>query len=157
MVWLGKGENSKPKKKLNKGKILKLAIILICVALFITFTFLYENNNNVRNFFDVYIFRKIISEQNVPSIDIEDSKNINVVAYDKYIAVLEQNEFSIYNKLGNKEHSLDIEISNPLFETNGEYLCIAEKGGQKLYLICNKILLLLYVFYHRFVFFAIFF
>ena len=102
------------------------------------FVFLYENNNNVRNFFDVYIFRKIINEEKVSSINIDSSKNINIFAYNKYIAILEQNELRIYNKSGNQEHSLDIEISNPLFETNGEYLCIAEKGGQKLYLISNK-------------------
>ena len=54
------------------------------------------------------------------------------------MAILKQNELKIYNKSGVSEHSLDIQISNPLFETNGEYLCIAEKGGQKLYLINNK-------------------
>ena len=137
MVLLGKEEN-KPEKKLNKRKVIKVLIALLCVILLISFIFLYENNNNVRNFFDVYIFRKIINEEKVPSIDIDTSKNINVFAYNKYIAILEQNELKIYNKSGNQEHSLDIEISNPLFETNGEYLCIAEKGGQKLYLINNK-------------------
>ena len=54
------------------------------------------------------------------------------------MAILEQNELKIYNKSGVSEHNLDIQISNPLFETNGEYLCIAEKGGQKIYLINNK-------------------
>lgn len=44
----------------------------------------------------------------------------------------------MYNKFGNEEYSLDVQISNPLFETNGDYLCVAEKGGQKLYLIHNK-------------------
>ena len=119
MVLLGKEEN-KPEKKLNKRKVIKVLIALLCVILLISFIFLYENNNNVRNFFDVYIFRKIINEEKVPSIDIDTSKNINVFAYNKYIAILEQNELKIYNKSGNQEHSLDIEISNPLFETNGE-------------------------------------
>ena len=137
MVSLGK-EERKPEKKLNKGKVVKVSIAILCAILLITFIFLYENNNNVRNFFDVYVFRKIINEEKVPSIDIDSSKNLNIFAYSKYIAVLEQNELKIYNKTGNKEHSLDIEISNPLFETNGDYLCIAEKGGQKLYLINNK-------------------
>ena len=110
----------------------------MCVILLITFILLYKNNNNIKNFFDVYIFRKIINEENIPSINIDSSKNINIFSYSKYIAILEQNELKIYNKSGNQEHSLDIEISNPLFETNGNYLCIAEKGGQKLYLISNK-------------------
>lgn len=80
----------------------------------------------------------MISEENAPSIEVDSSKNINVLAYSKYIAILEQNELKIYNKNGNQEHSLDIEISSPIFETNGDYLCIAEKEGQKLYLISNK-------------------
>jgi len=138
MVLFGEQSSNKSKKKLNKNKVLKVSIALLCVILLIAFIFFYENNNNVRNFFDTYIFRKMINEENVPSIDIDSSKNINAFAYSKYIAVLEQNELRLYNKLGNQEHSLDIEVSNPLFETNGEYLCIAEKGGQKLYLISNK-------------------
>ena len=117
---------------------MKVATALICVVLLITFIFLYENNNNIRNFFDVYIFRKIINEEKVPSINIDSSKKINVFAYSKYIAILDQNKLKIYNKSGHQEHSLDIEISNPLFETSGDYLCVAEKDGQKLYLIHNK-------------------
>lgn len=138
MVYLGQGENNKTTKQLNKAKVIKVSIVLLCVILLITFIFLYENNNNVRNFFDVYIFRKIINEENVPSIDIDNSKNIEVFAYDKYLVILDQNILKLYNKYGNEEHSLDIEISNPLFETNGDYLCIAEKGGQKIYLVYNK-------------------
>lgn len=106
--------------------------------LFVSFIVFYENDNNVRNFFDAYIFRKVIDEEKVPSIEVDTSKNINIFAYDKYLAILNQNLLKLYNKLGNEEHSLDIEISNPLYEANENYLCIAEKGGQKIYLISNK-------------------
>jgi len=138
MVYLGQGDNNKQKKKLNKSKVLKVLIAVFFIILFLSFIFLYENNNNVRNFFDVYIFRKVINEEKVTSIEIDTSKNISVFAYDKYLIVLDQNILRFYNKSGNEEHTLDIEITNPLFETNGDYLCIAEKGGQKLYLISNK-------------------
>ena len=74
----------------------------------------------------------------MPNIPIDSSKNSNVCTYDRYIGVLGQNVLKIYNKSGNQEHSLDIEISNPLFQSNGEYLCVAEKKGQKVYLIKNK-------------------
>lgn len=106
--------------------------------IFVSFVLLYEKNDKVRDFFDIYIFRKIINEEKVPTIEIDTSKDINIFAYDKYIAVLDQNELKLYNKSGNQEHSLDIEISNPLYENNNNYLCVAEKGGQKLYLISNK-------------------
>ena len=118
--------------------MIKVSIALLCIILLITFIFLYENNNNIRNFFDVYIFRKIINEEKVSSIYIDNSKEIEVFAYNKYIAILDQNELKIYNKSGHQEHTLDIEISNPLFEANGDYLCVAQKNGQKLYLISNK-------------------
>ena len=72
------------------------------------------------------------------SIEIDTSKNINVYAYSRFIAVLDQNTLKLYNKGGNEEHSLDIEVSNPIFESCGNYLCVAEKGGQKIYLISNK-------------------
>ncbi len=117
---------------------MKISIALICVILFVSFVLLYENNNNFRNFFDVYIFKKIVNEDKVPSIEIDTSKSMNVFAYNKYLALLDQNVLKLYNKSGNEEHSLDIKISNPIFETYGEYLCIAEKNGQKIYLISNK-------------------
>lgn len=111
---------------------------MLCLIALITFVVLYQNNGNVRNFFDVYIFRKIINEEKVPSIEIDNSKNINAFAYHKYLVVLEENLLKVYNKSGNEETRLNVEISNPIYEANGDYLCVAEKGGQKLYLICNK-------------------
>lgn len=137
MVCFGQ-ENNKPNKELNKGKIIKISIIFICAILLITAIILYNNNDNVRKFFDVYIFRKIINEEKVASIEVDTSKNINAFAYSRYLALLDQNILTLYNKSGNKEYSLEIEISNPIFDANGNYLCIADKGGQKLYLISNK-------------------
>lgn len=138
MVLLGNVKEDNPKKKLNIGKIFKISIIVILIILLIALIVSYENNNDVRNFFDIYIFRKIINEESVSNIDISMSKDINILAYDKYLAVLEQNKLKLYNKSGNQETSLDVEISNPIYETCGNYICIAEKKGKKLYLISNK-------------------
>lgn len=132
------GVTNKPKKELNKKKVWKAAIVLLCIALIISFVILYTTNEKCREVFDKYVFRKEVQENNLPSIEIDSSKNINVCTYDRFIGVLEQNVLKIYNKSGNQEHSLDIEISNPLFQANGEYLCVAEKKGQKIYLIKNK-------------------
>ena len=92
----------------------------------------------MRSFFDTYIFRKVVSEEKVPSIEIDTSNIVNAFAYHRYIALLEQNTLKLYNKSGSEEHSLEIDISVPLFEAKGNYLCIAEKGGSKIYLISNK-------------------
>ena len=62
MVCFGQ-ENNKPNKELNKGKIIKISIIFICAILLITAIVLYNNNDNVRKFFFVFLFRKIINEE----------------------------------------------------------------------------------------------
>lgn len=115
-----------------------MIIMLLIAIIFIVFSSLYSKNDKCREFFDKYIFRKEVNSENLPTIDINYSKDINVFAYSKYIVILDQNELKIYNKYGNQEHVLDIEISTPLFEANNDYLCIAEKGGQKIYLISDK-------------------
>ena len=141
MTYYGQEPNSKPKKQLNKSKILKIIIFLLLIISIIILIILYKKNNNVRNFLDLYIFRKMINEDNVSYVEIDNSKDLNIYAFDKYVVVLNQNTLKFYNKSGIQEHALEIEISNPIFETNGNYLCIAEKDGQKLYLISGKSLI----------------
>lgn len=126
------------KKKLNKSKIIKLIIFVLVIAAIVTLTILYRNNENVRNFLDKYIFRKEVQSANLVKIDLETNKSAGVYAYEKYILVLEQNSLDFYNRFGNKDGNLDIQISTPLFASKGNYLCIAEKNGQKLYCIQNK-------------------
>lgn len=126
------------KKKLNKSKIIKLIIFVLVIAAIATLTILYRNNEDVRNFLDKYIFRKEVQSANLVKIDLETNKSAGVYAYEKYILVLEQNSLDFYNRFGNKDGNLDIQISTPLFASKGNYLCIAEKNGQKLYCIQNK-------------------
>lgn len=126
------------KKKLNKSKIIKLIIFVLVIAAIVTLTILYRNNENVRNFLDKYIFRKEVQSANLVKIDLETNKSAGVYAYEKYILVLEQNSLDFYNRFGNKDGNLDIQISTPIFASKGNYLCVAEKNGQKLYCIQNK-------------------
>lgn len=126
------------KKKLNKSKIIKLIIFVLVIAAIVTLTILYRNNENVRNFLDKYIFRKEVQSANLVKIDLETNKSAGVYAYEKYILVLEQNSLDFYNRFGNKDGNLDIQISTPFFASKGNYLCVAEKNGQKLYCIQNK-------------------
>lgn len=130
--------NNEQNRKLNKSKVFKLIAIVICILLIVTFIVLYTTNEKCRIIFDKYIFRKEVYEDNLPSIAIEPSANINICAYDKYIGVLNENILKLYNKSGKEEHTIEIEISNPIFEANGNYLCVAEKNGQKIYLINGK-------------------
>lgn len=103
-----------------------------------TFIVLYIKNESFRDFSDKHIFRKEIQSENLAKIDLEANKLSGVYAYEKYILVLEQNSLDFYNRFGNRDGSLDIQISTPIFASKGNYLCIAEKNGQKLYCIQNK-------------------
>ena len=123
------------KRKLNKKKILAVIIIILILILTITFTILYRNNADIRYFFDEYVFRKNITENTLPKISIEDS---NTYAYGNFVIRLEQNTLNFYDKSANKLFSLDIEISKPIFESSGDFLCVAEKNGSKVYLIRHK-------------------
>lgn len=122
-------------KVLNKKKIIILILIIFLLILSSIFTILYKKNTGIRHFFDEYIFRKNITENTLPKISIEN--NISF-PYKNYIVCLEKNSLSFYNKSATKIASLDIEISNPIFKSNDDFLCLAEKDGNKLCLISNK-------------------
>lgn len=125
-------------KKINKKKLATVIIIGIIIILIIVGIAAYINNEQVKKFFDKYIFRKEIYEEDLPSISLEGINSNNVFAYGNYIAILNQNKLKLYNKNGNLDTTIDVEISVPICSTNGKYLCIAEENGNKIYLINNK-------------------
>lgn len=125
-------------KNLNKRKIVNLIIIIVVIILITIMGILYENNNNVRNFLDKYVFLKEKHENNLPKIAITSSKDINTYAYKNNIIILKNNLLTVYNSNGNEAYTLEIEISNPIFESSGDYLCIGEKNGKKIYVISGK-------------------
>ena len=135
---IGGNKEENKVKKINKKKVVNTIIIIICILLIISAVVLYTTNEKCREILDRYVFRKEVYENNLPTIKIDSNKNISTYAYNKYISVLEENKLKLYNKMGREETALDIEISTPIFEANGEYLGIAEKNGQKLYLVNNK-------------------
>ena len=119
----------------NKKKIIMIIIVLIIMILAVVLSLLYRNNHTVKAFFDEYIFRKNITENTLPKISAE---NVNVFAFNDYIVVLEKNRLKYYKKSAEEIASLDIDISSPIVQTYGKYLCIAEKDGGKIYLINNQ-------------------
>ena len=122
-------------RKLNKKKIFGLIFILFIIIITIVFFILYRKNSHIRSFFDVYIFKKHITENTLPKIEIE---NAYCYSFNDTLVILEKNILNFYNKSANNIGSLDLEISEPIFKANGKYLCIAEKNGGNLYLISNK-------------------
>lgn len=125
------------KRATTNWKTILLIIILIIIILVIISGILYLNNNNVREWIDRNIFRKEVKQDKVATIDLKET-NTNIYAFNKYIGILNKNKFEIYNNSGNKEEELEIQISNPYFDSANRFLAIAESHGQKLYVISDK-------------------
>ena len=125
-------------KKVNKKKLTISLIIGIILIAIIILTIVYVNNKETRNWIDKNIFRKEKTQNNLPSIEIEESDNSSIYAFNKYIGILNKNNFDIYDNTGKKENTLTIEVTKPIFSPNNRYLAIAEDKGQKLYLIADK-------------------
>ena len=121
--------------KLNKSLIIKLVVLLVIIAMVTTMVVLYRKNKTVRMLFDKYVFMKKVSENNLPKIET-DSKNI--YAFKESILVFKDNELKSYNKYGKEEYTIDIDLTTPIFKTAGDYICMAEKGGSKIYVILYK-------------------
>ena len=125
------------KKQLNSKKIIIVAVSAVIIITFIVLFCLYMGNRSFRDFTDKYIFMKNVTENNVVAISIDESENNNVYTYDKYISILSQNTLVGYNKFGNKEYELKMQVSNPIVDINNQYLLIGEKQGKKLYLVAG--------------------
>ena len=83
--------------KLNKKKVLWTAIVSIVIFLLLVAVIIYKTNGTFRKFTDKYIFRKDVTEENVPSIEIDYESNTNIIPYGKYICILAENTLFEYN------------------------------------------------------------
>ena len=114
-----------------------LIIITSIIALIIVITIsLYIANESVRNWMDIYFFRKEIIEENLPTISL-DNENSNIYAYDNNIVILRDNKLVIYNSSGKEETTINVSITTPLFKSCGKYLLVGDKNNKNLYLIYN--------------------
>ena len=126
---------NKTNKNINKKRMILTFGISVVILLFIIATVIYKTNENFKEFVDKYILMKNVTEENVPTIDIDYESNTNIIPYGKYICILAENTLFQYNSSGKKEKEVKIEISNPIYDVENNYLVIGEKNNQKLYLI----------------------
>jgi len=134
----GKAKKPKNKKPRNNKKILNISIISFIIVLILVSIILYTYNQATREFFDKYLFRKDVYENNLPFITIDGINAENIYAYGKNILILEGNTLRGYNKMGQEEYTIDVSIRTPLFASSGNYLCLADKNGKRIYLISGK-------------------
>ena len=125
-------------KKLDKKKILTIITVTTITIILITISIIYFANNTVREWVDKNIFRKEIRQDNANYIELKENKSTNIYAFNKYIGILNKNNFIIYNNLGNEETNLEVQVSNPIYDSANRFLAMAEKNGKKLYLIEDK-------------------
>lgn len=123
------------KKSDNKSSYSRILAFAIIGFLIVFFTARYATDEDFRTLVDVNIFKKEVTESNLTNIEIDLETNSNIFAYDKYITILSKNKLAEYTEDGKRVAELDINISIPIVDTNGKYMVMAEKDGQKIYLI----------------------
>ena len=125
-------------KKINKKKLIITIIVAILIVILLIVTGIYYTNKQARGWIDKNIFRKEVLQDNVTTIELKENQSSNIYAFNKYIGILNKTKFSIYGNTGNEEKTLDIQISNPIWNSANRFLAIAENKGQKCYLITDK-------------------
>ena len=125
-------------KKINAKKIILSIFISILVVAIIVIGALYITNNEFRNWIDIEIFRKEISQDGVTTIELDEGEASSVYAFNKYIGILSKNSLSLYDSTGGEEANLEVQITNPLFDSANRFLVIGESNGQKVYLIEDR-------------------
>ena len=134
-------DNLDKEKNLNKKKVIVLMTVSTVIVISIIFLIIYMCNTKFRSWADMHILMKNVTEGTLSSIDIDIDEDVSVYAYDQYVALLNNNKLDIYNSSGKKSQELEVNVSNPLFKSNGKYLIVAEKEKQKIYLIAGTKLL----------------
>lgn len=126
------------KEKSNKKTIAIAIIVALLLIAIIATIIVYCVNTEIREWIDKNVLRKEVRQDNVTAIELKESENPIVYAFNKYIGVLNRNKFLIYGNSGSKEKELEMEVSNPVFDSANRFLVMAEKKGKKLYLITDK-------------------
>lgn len=122
-------------KKIKKFPIILTLIILI---IGITVSILYVAQEGFRNWVDIYILRKDITEEDIIAIDLDTDKSNQIYVYNKYIAILNNQVIKLYNNYAEEITSINVNINKAIFDANEKYLAIAEEGGGEICLILDK-------------------
>ena len=120
---------------INKRKIAITICVSIISLIILAFILLYVFNPGFRKWADTHILMKVVHEGTLSSIDIDESENISVYAYDKYIAIINGNKMEIYNSSAKSVASHEVSVISPIFGANGKYMVVGDKGRQKIYLV----------------------
>ena len=122
----------------HKKRIIQIIVISIILITLIVVAIIYAKNEAFRKWMDITIFRKEITNEDIPVIQIDSENNPYIYAYDNYIITLQKNELKGYNQYGRQEFALDISVSRPIFDSQNRFLAVAEYYGKRIYMISGK-------------------
>lgn len=125
-------------RNINKKKILFTIASVAIIIFLITLILFYIFNHDIRNWADINIFRKNVSEQDIQTINLNTDKNNQIHVYNEYIAILNDKAVTLYNLYGEKITSIDVNINSALYDSSGKYLTIAEDKGNEICLLFDK-------------------
>jgi hypothetical protein len=100
---------------------------------------LYVGNSQARDWVDRNILKKVVEEEALNSIDLEND-NARGVAFSSRIAVVSNNTLKIYDESAKETTTIDVNITTPIFYSNGDYLLVGDYGKSNIYLIQKDML-----------------
>ena len=125
--------NSKAKK------VIKSIFTVILILIISTVLGLYVGNSEARDWVDRNILKKVVEEEALNSIEFEND-NAKSVAFSSRIAVVSNNTLKIYDESAKETTSIDVNITTPMFYSNGDYLLVGDYEKSNLYLIQKDML-----------------
>jgi len=126
------------KERRQAKRNIKLTIAILIVFTIIVIAALYLANNNFRRFVDINILKKEILEENALHLNL-DVENLSYVgAFNNKIVTVDSGVLTFYNSNGKEDAKIDVLLSNPISDSKDKFLALADKGGDKVYLINDK-------------------
>lgn len=119
-------------------KVIKISILVLTMITILTLIIIYFNEQEFRRWVDMNILRKDIKTSDVASIDLDTNKNNQIYCYGSNICILNDKNLKVYGSSGQEITNISVEINSAIFDSNGNYLAIAEKNGQNICTIYDK-------------------
>lgn len=126
------------RKRINRKKVLIFSSLFIAIILIILAISLYISQKSFRDWIDINILGKNLTEEDIQVINLNTDKNNQVHVYSKYIALLNDKNITLYNVYGEKEEEINLGINKGIFDSSDRYFVIAEELGNEICLIFDK-------------------
>lgn len=131
-------KSEKIKRKLNIKKMIKIILIISVLIFIIAFFSFYIAEESFRKWIDVNVLRKEVNMEDATVIDLNTTKNNQIFAYSKYIAILSNKKLSLYTSNGENISNIDTDINNAVYDSAEKYFAIAENKGKNFSVIFDK-------------------